>query len=69
MFRAPVTSTSIASVGYDRGRAILEVEFRSGAVYRYYSVPRGLVRSLLDAPSKGAFLNRRIRDRFRYARL
>jgi hypothetical protein len=69
MLRAPVSSSSIASVGYDRGQEVLEVEFRSGAVYRYYSVPRSLVRSLLDAPSKGAFLNRNIRNRYIYARV
>lgn len=69
MLRAPVTSTSLASVGYDPGGSVLEVEFRSGAVYRYYSVPRGVVSDLLAAPSKGAFLNRHIRDRFRYARV
>ena len=69
MFREPVASSSIASMGYDPGRSVLEVEFHSGAVYRYYSVPRDVFSGLRQASSKGAFLNRRIRDRFRYARV
>jgi hypothetical protein len=68
MFREPVTSSTVASVGYDPRHSVLEVEFHSGAVYRYYSVPRDVFHSLRNAPSKGAFLNRQIRDRFRYAR-
>ena len=69
MFREPVTSSSIAALGYDPRQSVLEVEFRSGAVYRYYAVPRDVFSSLRKASSKGAFLNRRIRDRFRYARV
>jgi hypothetical protein len=69
MHRQGITSSSLASVGYDLRQAVLEVEFRSGAVYRYYEVPKRLFQDLLAAPSKGAFLNQRIRDRFRYARV
>ncbi len=69
MFREPVTSSTIASVGYDSRHAVLEVEFQSGAVYRYFSVPRNVFRNLREAPSKGSFLNRRIRDRYRFARV
>jgi hypothetical protein len=69
VYRQDITSSSLASVGYDGRQAVLEVEFHSGAVYRYYAVPKRLFQDLLAAPSKGGFLNRRIRDRFRYARI
>jgi hypothetical protein len=67
--RQGIASSSLASVGYDGRHAVLEVEFRSGAVYRYFAVPNQVFQELLAATSKGAFLNRRIRDRFPYARL
>jgi hypothetical protein len=69
MKRAPVSSSSIASVGYEAGLATLEVEFVGGAVYRYFAVPVAVHLELLGAASKGAFLNRFVRDVFPFARL
>ena len=59
-----VESTAIRFVGYDEDESCLTVTFMSGRTYRYECVPAGLVRDLLTAPSKGAFFNERIRDRF-----
>jgi hypothetical protein len=66
--RHPVSSSAISSVGYDPGSATLEVEFKSGAVYDYHGVPPKVYKSLLEAPSKGRFVSRRIRDRFEFSR-
>jgi hypothetical protein len=66
--KTPINSSSIASVAYSTD-ASLDVEFRSGAVYRYFAVPRSILDSLLAAESKGAFLNKFIRDRFPYVRV
>lgn len=63
-----VDSSSLASVGYDQGLEVLEVAFKSGAVYRYEDVPGLLYDGLLSADSKGAFFNRRVRDLFRFQR-
>jgi hypothetical protein len=49
--------------------AILELEFRSGAIYRYFAVPPAVVEGLIAAESKGAYFNRHIRNHFRYQRL
>lgn len=68
MRRKPVESSAISSVGYDPGLEVLEVEFRSGAVYDYFDVPRPVYESLMKASSKGRFVSRRIRDRFRFER-
>ncbi len=62
MKRAPVESTSIASVGYDASTHMLEVEFVHGAVYQYLDVPAGVHVAFLAAGSKGVFLNEAIRD-------
>ncbi len=68
MKRQPVSSSSLRAVGYDLAAGILEVEFRSGGVYRYYGVPPEVYRELLNAPSKGKYFQEHIRDEFRYAR-
>jgi hypothetical protein len=61
--RAPVESSCIASVGYADTAKTLEVEFRSGAVYRYFGVPPETHLALMGAASKGAYLNRYIKGR------
>ena len=68
MTRNHVDSSAIASVGYDESSSVLEVEFSSGAVYDYFRVPKRVYRDLLKAPSKGSFISRRVRDRYRFAR-
>lgn len=65
--RTRITSSAIASVGYEPKDRLLEVEFSSGKVYRYFDVPPDAFSKLLTAPSKGAWFNQQIRDRFRYA--
>ena len=62
MFREPVVSESIAAIGYDDDAEVLEVEFVSGAVYRYSGVPQDTFEDFRQAPSKGAFFNKNIKD-------
>ena len=64
MFREPVSSRSIAALGYDDDTEILEVEFVSGAVYRYRGVSQTVFEDLRQAPSKGAFFNQHIKDAY-----
>lgn len=61
-----VVSTTLAGVAYDHAGNILQLEFRSGAVYRYFGVPAGVHEGLLRASSKGRYFNREIRERFRH---
>jgi hypothetical protein len=65
----PVPSSLLASVAYDDDRAILQLEFRSGAVYQYFHVPPQSYQELWQADSHGAYFNRHIRNIFRYALL
>jgi hypothetical protein len=67
LHRLPVASSLLGSVAYDHDRAILQLEFRSGAVYQYFAVPRQSYQELLQADSHGAYFNRRIRSFFRCA--
>ena len=64
MPRTPVRSSVIAAVGYDTETAELEVEFRSGDVYRYFAVPPSVFRALVEADSPGAYFNKNVSDHY-----
>ncbi len=66
--RSPVESTSLASVGYDGAGKILEIEFRSGAVYQYVGVPEKVYRELLAADSKGRYFLKNIRGSYEFVK-
>jgi hypothetical protein len=66
--RIPVQSSLLASIGYSV-HASLDLEFRSGALYRYFTIPLTVFKELIAAESKGAYFNRNIRNRFPYKRL
>lgn len=66
MRRTQISSEAIASVGYDAPARILEVEFISGEVYRYFDVAQGEVDGLFRADSRGVYVNDRIKPRHRY---
>lgn len=69
MLREVVRSSSLQSVGYDRERGTLEVEFRGGAVYRYTNVPFHVWRELQRAASKGTYFQQAVRDRYQAERV
>ncbi len=62
--RLPVDSSALASVGYSKAQHILEVEFHTGAIYRYVDVPQNIFRELLEAPSKTRYYNANIRGHY-----
>ena len=53
MERQYVSSSNIASIGYDSDSMILEIEFLRGAVYQYYDVPQSIYDGLMAADSHG----------------
>lgn len=69
MNREPVSSSNVASVGYDEATQILEVEFVNGSVYQYYNVGNALFEQFMQAASKGQFLNIYIRPSYPYSRV
>jgi hypothetical protein len=64
-----LNSSLLASVDYDTGELVLQLEFRTGAIYRYFAVPATTYMHLLAAGSKGSYFNSSIRGHFRYAPL
>ena len=66
MVRYPVSSSRISSVGWENN--ILEVQFKNGAVYRYFDVTEQEYRSFLGSSSLGKEISR-IDKTHRYLRV
>ena len=69
MERIPVTSSNLRAVGYDPNSQTLEIEFNAGTVYQYANVPPGEHEGLMNADSKGTYLNANIKGRYSYTKL
>jgi hypothetical protein len=69
LFREPVSSSLIAAIGYVEESGTLEVELRSGAVYRYLGVGSDVYEDFRAAASKGAFFNAHIKDAYPFEEL
>lgn len=61
MDRALVTSSELASVGYNPTSQTLEVEFKNGGVYEYHGVPATVHSALMNAPSHGKYFNQYVK--------
>ncbi len=57
MNRVPVSSSNLASVGYDAESKTLEIEFQSGSIYQYFAVPEKIFSGLMSAASRGRYFD------------
>lgn len=62
MVRVQVSSSSLASVGYDAAKQILEVEFNTGTIYQYVGVPVAVYEELMAASSHGTYFAHNIKN-------
>jgi hypothetical protein len=69
MPRVDLQSTSLNAATYQDQSAFLDLEFQSGAIYRYLGVPVQVYQELLQAESKGRYFNQHIRNRFPYTKI
>lgn len=61
MKRISVDSSNLATVGYDKGSQILEIEFNHGGVYQYYDIPISVYEGLTNASSHGTYFDKNIK--------
>lgn len=61
MERIQVSSSNLASVGYDSNSATLEIEFNHGGVYQYSGVPEDVYLGLMNASSHGQYFDRYVK--------
>jgi hypothetical protein len=66
---AVMDSTVIKSFSYRISKERLTIQFQSGHIYEYYDVPKFVVESLGNAPSKGHYFYYNIRKSFKYQRI
>ncbi|ACM58352.1 hypothetical protein HALDL1_03820 [Halobacterium sp. DL1] len=66
MDRTSVSSSNLRSVGYNQDDQILEIEFNSGGVYRYFSVPANIHTDLMNASSHGKCFHSNIKNVYQY---
>jgi hypothetical protein len=69
MERKPVTSSNIASIGYDENTSTLEIEFLNNSIYQYFDVPQHIYKGLMQADSHGQFLAQTIKGVYRYSKI
>ena len=59
----------IRDSSYDADRHELTVRFSNGRAYVYSLVPAAVAAALAGAPSKGAYFNAHVRDRFPFRKV
>ena len=64
VFRQPVSSTRIRSVGYDTKSRTLEIEVAGRGVFRYMNVPQNALYGLKCSQSKGLYFDYHISGRY-----
>ena len=62
-------STVVSAFTYDTDRSVLRVVFVSGMIYEYRNVPVKVYKSMKEAPSKGIFLNTKIKGRYPFEKV
>ena len=72
MQRLSITSSNIASIGYDETSETLEIEFKDGSVYQYFEVPNNVAKEFMDNPIQGSYgkhLAANIKGHYRYSKV
>lgn len=70
MLHTPVSSSNVASVGYDPETRELEVAFKGGdSLYRYLNVSPEEYAALMSSASIGGYINAVIKPRHTYEKV
>jgi len=65
-----VDSSSVEAIGFDADAGELHVRFlKSGQTYVYYAVEEWVFQELMQADSKGTFVNTRIKPNYQVGKL
>jgi hypothetical protein len=59
-----VNSSAITAVGYDPATNRMKITFKQGKTYDFCRVPLNIYQGLINAPSKGGYFDRVIKDRY-----
>ncbi len=62
-----VESSTIDSIGFDNDT--LYVKFNNGRTYTYLNVSKEVFTEMLNAPSKGIYLNQKIKSNYEFKKI
>jgi hypothetical protein len=62
-------SSVVAAIKYDASASVLRVVYVSGHIYDYKKVPEEMYRKMKAAASKGEFLNKEIKPRYKFEKV
>lgn len=65
----PVVSSNLSAILYEKEEQTLTVEFKTGARYAYLGVPVATFDGLMAAESKGTFLGKEIKPKFKFVKV
>jgi hypothetical protein len=69
MKRKSVSSSTMASIGYDTKTKTLEIEFNSGTIWQDFDVPKSEFSKMNNADSLGRYFRDSIKDCYEEARV
>ena len=62
-------SSVVAFIQYHDDTRILSIRYQSGDVYNYLDVPKEIYLAMKTASSKGLFLNKEIKGKFKFMKV
>jgi hypothetical protein len=62
-------SSSVRRIAYSKETQTLEVEFLTGAIYRYSGFPESMWLEITNAPSVGSFIHAQVKGKYPYVRV
>jgi hypothetical protein len=62
-------SSVISSMSYNKESLVLKIVFVSGMVYEYFDVPEKEYNAMKSSGSKGTYLNKEIKGKYRYKKI
>jgi hypothetical protein len=70
MVLTPIASSHLLAAGYDEATRTLSVQFKTGEVYQYYTVPASIYRQMVQSqPHPWSAVNRTLRAGYAYRRV
>lgn len=64
-----VQSSNVASIGYSIEEKKLRIKFNYGGIYDYVNVPAEVYQLMLVAPSKGKFINEKLKGIYQFKKI
>lgn len=69
MERKLVESSNLESIGYDKEKQWLEVQFKNGTMYRYFDVPEIVFFELGKAESVGKYFHANVKNKYNFEKV